>query len=388
MIIRHKHARNLLQLVSFSALLAGFALSACVGSSEGRRGGPAAAYSGPVVTFDGVTTPRIAGRGVITKKGGLKMAWSGTAATVHFKGTAVSVDMTDNGKNNYLVLIDGKPKREKITPDPGRSTTELIRGLRRGEHTVTLYKLNEPLVGTSELHAFILDDNGEALPPLEETRPRMEIIGDSISTGYGLEGENEKCGFSPETENHYLTYGARVARHFKADLTTIAWSGKGVFSNRGSTSDLATMSTLWTKSLPTEDVEYDFSGPAPEVVVINLGTNDFAPDVKDTSPFGAAYDKMLEDVRGKYPNSKIFVLLGPMMSDEYPEGKNALTKIRGLLTDIVKKRSAEGDENIRFLEFAAPTSDEGKGCDWHPSQKTHARTAATLVAAINQAGGF
>jgi hypothetical protein len=59
---------------------------------------------------------------------------------------------------------------------------------------------------------------------------RIEIVGDSITCGYGNEG-TDPCNFSAETENHYLTYGALAARMFGAELSTVAWSGKGVVNN-------------------------------------------------------------------------------------------------------------------------------------------------------------
>jgi hypothetical protein len=249
------------------------------------------------------------------------MAWSGTSATLKFHGTAVSAEITDSGNNQFLVLIDGVPKREKISPSAGRTTVELIKGLPRGEHTITLYKLTEALVGTTTVHSFILDESGTPLAWEEPNKPQILLLGDSISTGYGNEGANEKCTFSPETENHFLTYGARAAREVGAELTTVAWSGKGVFSNRGSASDTTPLPALWKKALPAEGVDASLDGPAPDAIVINLGTNDFAPGVEDTAPFKPSYEVFLDDVRGQYPGADLFVTVGPLLSDAYPEGK-------------------------------------------------------------------
>jgi lysophospholipase L1-like esterase len=340
------------------------------------------------VNFHGDVQPQVAGRGVIEEDGSLKMAWSGTSATVHFHGTAVSVDITDNGQNQYLVLIDGKPKRERVNPSSGRTTVELIRGLPRGEHTVTLYRLNEPLVGTSILHGFVLDESGRPLAPDDPARPRIEILGDSISTGYGNLGESEECGFSPETQDHFLTYGARAARSLDADLTTIAWSGKGVFTNRGSTTDLDPLPALWRFSLPAEKVAYDFSGPAPRAVVINLGSNDFAPEVKDTTPFASKYASFTAEVRETYADAYILLAFGPLLTDDYPEGMQALTTVRKALAEVVSTHHERGDKRISVLEFGRPTPEEGWGCDFHPTVQTHERMAAELVAALQQRAGF
>lgn len=368
-----------LAVSGLSAILPG-----CVGNSEGRRGGPKAAYSGPEVRFDGEAAPKVVGRASLDKEGGLKVAWPGTSATVHFTGTAVSLDITESGDNQYLVLVDKMPKREKVIPVRGRSTVELVKGLSPGEHTVTVYKLNEPLVGSATFHAFILNATGEALPPAEEQRPELLLIGDSISAGYGNEGADETCGFSPDTENHFVTYAARAARELGADLTTVAWSGKGVFSNRGSQTDTETMSELWKKTLPAENVDFDFKSPEPRAVLINLGTNDFAPEVSDTAPFAAAYEALVLDVRSKYPRSHLFLLAGPLLSDDYPPGKQALSNVRAALLEIVENRRAASDEKIDYLEFSRATPDEGWGCDFHPSVKTHSRMAAQLIQALKE----
>lgn len=375
-----------MKFLPVAAFLVSVTVGGCVGSAETRRGGPSAAYDGPMVRFQGDVSPRVSGRAVVTEDGSLKMAWSGTAATIRFEGAAVSAEITDTGDNHYLVLVDGKPKRERINPVSGRSIVELVKGLPRGEHTVTLYRLNEPFVGTSTLHGFILDEYAKALPLASDTRPRILLIGDSISAGYGNLGTDEKCGFSPETEDHFATYGARAARAVDADLTTIAWSGKGVFSNRGS--EIDPLPALFPMALPQERIAYDFSDPPPRAIIINLGSNDFAPEVEDTSPFGPAYEKFLGDVRARYPEAHVFLALGPLLSDDYPEGKNAYTTVKQTLTSLVSSREADGDANVSLLEFERPTPEEGWGCDFHPSKKTHDRMAATLVRALKEKAGF
>ena len=67
-------------------------------------------------------------------------------------------------------------------------------------------------------------------PPAAPDR-RIEIYGDSISAGYGMDGKGPNCPYTPDTENHYLTYGALTARALSAELHTVAWSGIGMYRN-------------------------------------------------------------------------------------------------------------------------------------------------------------
>jgi len=365
--------------------LLGLSGSGCVGNSELRRGGPGAAYSGPMVATTGPTAPLGVGR-IEVGKDGWRFAWSGTSATVHFRGRAVSADLTDSGKNQFLVLVDGKPVKGKIAPPPGRTTVELVSGLPQGEHTLTLYKLTEPVVGETTLHGFILDNYGESLPTVQPPKRRIEIIGDSISAGYGNEGTDPNCGFTPETQNHFLTYGARAARELDAELTTLAWSGRGVFSNRANPAEPETMSMIWERTLPADPAStWHFDSAPPDVVIINLGTNDFAPEVKDITPFGPAYAALLDKVRQRYPSAHVVATVGPLLNDDYPPGRKSLSTTRTTLQALVTQR---GDPKLHYFEHAAVRADEGLGCDYHPTEKTHRRMAAELLGAIRKDVGW
>ncbi len=362
--------------------------SGCVTGNKKHSGDVPSSIETKAVNFRAAPGPIAVGRTVATEDGGVRFSWSGTGATLRFRGTTVAADMTEGGSNQYLVLIDGVPSQAKINPEQGRSIVTLARNLNEGEHTVTLYKLTEPLVGTATLHGFVIEAGGDVLPIEPPNSKRIEILGDSISAGYGNEGTDETCGFSPETENHYLTYGAIAARQLGARLSTIAWSGKGVFSNRGSTSDKDTLPVLWDQALPQEKVAHDFSEEEPDAVVINLGTNDFAPEVPDFSPFGPAFDAFVETVRTKYRKAHIFIMMGPLLTDGYPEGRQAYTKARAALTALVERRVEKGDTQLHFFEVERATAEEGFGCDWHPSAKTHERMAKALVEQLKAHAGF
>ncbi len=367
-----------LGLLALSALSFG---TGCVGGSTERRGGPLAAYDGPVIETKDSSAALFEGRFAFEKEGA-RFSWSGSAVTIRFRGTSVSAVLEDSGKNRFLVLVDGKPLKEKVVAPDGRATVPLVKGLVRGEHTVTLYKLTEPLVGETKLLGFVLDAYGEPLPSPPAKERRILLIGDSISTGYGNEATDPALGFDPNTENHYLTYGARAARELGASLTTVAWSGRGVHSNRGSTTETKTMKDLWKSVLPesSRDREVSNDSERPDVVLVNLGTNDFAPEVADTTPFRARFTELLTEIRALHARAEIVVCVGPLLTDHYPPGKKALSTVLGELSAEVDARRTAGDERISLLQFGAPRADEGLGADYHPTEKTHRRMAAELIA--------
>ena len=155
----------------------------------------------------------------------------------------------------------------------GSQTYTVVQGLAAGEHVVQMLRQTEGFFGPTSVEEVQID--GQLLAPPSVTR-RIEVLGDSITCGYGDEGTDQSCNFSPETENHYLTYESIVARKLGAELSTIAWSGKGVIYNYGDDTN-EPLPTLYGRTIPTEDGDWTFAWQ-PDVVLINLGTNDVSTD--------------------------------------------------------------------------------------------------------------
>jgi lysophospholipase L1-like esterase len=318
-------------------------------------------------------------------------AWSGTRISARFTGTAAGVVLDDaRGKNEFYVFVDGKLAPDKLVVETGRHSYLLGSALGPGLHEVAIHRLTEASLGETTFLGFRFGKGGKLVPgDAKPARRRMEVIGDSISAGYGNEGKDKSCPFSPQTENHYLTYGALAARALDAEVTTVAWSGKGVFSNRGDKVDTVPMPVLWRRTLPErDDSRWDYAQYQPDVVVINLGTNDFAPGNPDWSPFPAAYLQFVREVRSRYPKAAIFCALGPALSDAWPDGRRALTTARQGIQAAVDGLSARGDARVYFVEFPVQTGENGYGCDWHPNTRTHAMMAEDLERAIREKVGW
>ena len=291
--------------------------------------------------------------------------------------------LKDSGPNTYTVLIDKLPPR-KLVGHPQQETHILATALTNGEHDVTIFKNTEPFVGEAQFLGLDFGPGGELLPPRTHTR-RIEIIGDSISCGYGIEGASATCTFSPETENAYMTYGAIAARALGADVSIIAWSGIGVVRNgNGSVTD--TMPIRYARTLPQYAWStWDTAGFAPDAIVVNLGANDFlAGSDPGEAPFVAAYRAFLDTVRSRNPSAQIIAAMGPMLTDE--EGNHWRTQSHDYITRVVKEMNAAGDARITFLEFAPPDPKREKlGCDEHPGVLTNKRMGAELAIALKKA---
>jgi lysophospholipase L1-like esterase len=227
---------------------------------------------------------------------------------------------------------------------------------------------------------------GTLLAPPPAPERRLEIVGDSITCGYGNEGADENCTFSPETENHYLSYGAIAARNLGAELNTIAWSGKGVVCNYGDEAASCTnpLPTYYDRTLPKNaGSRWDFSAFQPDAVIINLGTNDFSTNDDPTrSEFEQGYQSFLQHIRSKNPDAFILCTNGPMLTG------TDLSTARTYIETVVKALNDAGDARIGTFRMDPQDRENGLGCDWHPSLTTHEIMAAELELALKAALGW
>jgi lysophospholipase L1-like esterase len=265
----------------------------------------------------------------------------------------------------------------KILSKPQQQSYLLATGLATGEHDVLVFKNTEASLGDVQFLGF--DFGGGELVSPRVNPHKIELIGDSIAAGSGVDAPNERCAFSPETENAFNAFGAIAARSLGADPIIVAASGRGVVRNAdGSTVD--TVPVLYTRTLPQYDwSRWDVSEWVPDAVVIDLGTNDFAGGDPGETAFTPAYRGLLETVRKNYPSAHIFCALGAML-----EGAE-LARARDYVKSAIKARSDAGDTKVQYVDMEPlDAKREGLGCDAHPSLRTQRRMAAELVAVMKK----
>lgn len=335
------------------------------GSGGVTAGGGTAGTGG-----DGEPGVRFVGRVDYSDPQAPSFAWSGSGVVAAFEGSSLKVSLDDASENEFTVLIDGE-LMPKLSAQAGARDYELASSLDPGSHRVELYRRTEASFGATRFLGFDFGAEGQLLAPPAAPGRLIEIIGDSISCGYGNEGMSATCGFSAGTENHYETYGAIAARELDADVVTVAWSGKGVIYNYGDDKN-DPMPALYGRTLPDDPSSvWDFS-LVPDAVVINLGTNDFSTD-DDPSPadFQEAYLELLREVRSHYPEAFLLCTVGPLLYGQ------DLVDARANIDAAVEAFEGEGDTRVRHWEM--DISNDDPGCDYHPSLATHRAMADALV---------
>jgi lysophospholipase L1-like esterase len=296
-------------------------------------------------------------------------AWPGSAIGIHFHGTAINAELT-LGNNRFEVVIDDTPVKV-LTGSKEKTLYNLASGLADGDHTALVFKDTESVIGEASLQGFQLSDGGTVLP-FPPFAHRIEIIGDSISCGYGNEAASQNEKFSPTTENNYWAYGAVAARAFNADYTCIAWSGKKLWPDN-------TIVSLYDFTLPLKpDSIWKFDGPKPDAVLINLCTNDFGKDEPEQEGWVKAYHDFLAQIRKNYPDSTIYLAIGSMMS-----GQRQIDA-RNYIQRVVKESNDAGDAKIHFIEFPTQNPANGIGANWHPSVKTDQQMAQIFIDALKK----
>jgi len=124
-----------------------------------------------------------------------------------------------------------------------------------------------------------------------------------------------------------------------------------------------------------QTVNWDFSQFIPDVIVINLGTNDdsYCSGIPEReNAYTTAYSAFLKKIRSANPAAHIVCSLGIMGDRLFP----ALEKAAAAYT------AETGDTNVSTLRFTPQKASDGYAADWHPTDRTHTLAAAQLTAEI------
>jgi lysophospholipase L1-like esterase len=308
-----------------------------------------------------------------------RFSWSGSGFVARFSGTSLSMQINSSGVFIFKVVVDGTA-RAAFTIPSGPQTASVVSGLGAGMHTVELYRQTEGSQGDSQLLGLTVGGGALTTPPAAPAR-LLEIIGDSISCGYGTLGALADSDCYP-TESHWDTYGAVAARALGADVHTIAMSGQGAYRNYGG--DMTnTLPMVYTRALTNDATPtWDFRTQA-QAVIVNLGTNDISNNKGDPgTPFETAYTGLLQTVRSKYPAALIVCIIGPLLSG------TDLSTIQGHIKASVAARVAAGDQNVELFDKIAPQTSDKEACQYHPDPAENQIMADQLVTELRAKLGW
>ena len=311
----------------------------------------------------------------------------GVQITAAFEGTSLRM-MAKPRSGYFMAQIDqAEPFKVAFTGERD-SVATLATALPEGRHLVRLMYIIEGYEFYPEFWGFVLDPGRRLVcgPVLPDRK--LEFIGNSITCGYGNEGLNPNEHFDYATENHYYSYASLTARALNAQHWVVARSGIGAYRNYGGPKTGTPESCMpvqyeftgyaWKPDLRQEPTflseKWDFSRYQPQVVCINLGTNDLSTNKYDTKLLKQGYQRLYNMVRAHNPQAKIVFLCGSMLN-----GKE-LEIAKQLLNEVTAEANRAGDKEVYRFDFTPQDGSLGYGSDWHPSLWQHEKMAAELTA--------
>ena len=330
--------------------------------------------------------------------------WSCSGFTVRFKGSELKIKLI--AMSDQIPGFPGMP-----TPPPdwpcfgvvcdgselsGRTHMNVEEGEyvifsgEEGEHELRFVKLSENARG--KLGVTELETDGEFLPAQAEKKPLIEIIGDSITCGFGNEAPDNAFEFKTSEENGWMSYAAQAARELGWEWNMVCESGicackpeNPMFPMHAMEDIYQFSDELYETKAGIKPQSWDFAANPAKAVVISLGTNDSNPirfyqnfdEIEGMEQwFRKQYKKFVCEVRRlNCPDTFIVCALGSM--DYY---------LYHIIRDVVQEIKEEtGDTNICSFEFIPiNVMMEGFGAAGHPSAKTHARMGRELAACIRK----
>jgi lysophospholipase L1-like esterase len=208
---------------------------------------------------------------------------------------------------------------------------------------------------------------GRPLPPRPRAR-RIEFIGDSYTVGYGNASPGRAC---TAREVHDRTdtqraFGPLLAKRLDADYRVIAYSGFGVVRNYAGGRPGESLPGLYPRAVPDDPAPLDTDeGWWPQVIVINLGTNDFSTPLKAGEAWASA-----EALRAAWRER--YVAFAESLLSRRPEAQLVLMGAEAFEAEVEQVAAA-----LNAVARAKPVATvrfgglELTGCDYHPSLADH-----------------
>ncbi len=330
----------------------------------------------------------------------LWMAHSGSGAEFSVTGKKVSITLkadsscagSRDGQARIAVYVNGERAADEML-DKVEKTVTAFESDTAQSCTIRVIKLSESANSTCGITKIAVVAESE-IQPTEPNEKLIEFVGDSITCGYGVDDEVKEHHFSTKTEDVTKTYAFKTAEKLGADYSMVSFSGYGIvsgYSGNGEKNSSQTLpqhydklgfsyGTYMGKNTP-QSITWDFTKRQPDLIVINLGTNDNSyvlgkPD--RTEEYIAEYVEFLKKVREYNPDAAILCTLGIMGDDLYAAAADA----------VERYQTKTGDSNVYSFKFDVQSYNDGFAADWHPTETTHTKAAIKLTAKIREIMGW
>ncbi|MDY0345908.1 MAG: GDSL-type esterase/lipase family protein [Bacilli bacterium] len=311
---------------------------------------------------------------------GFEIVFYGTKLEAYFLATECG---KKDGEGAIAVVIDETPfsQAKKVVLNKPEALYTLAKDLDLGIHHLKVYRRTESACSHMGWQYLITD--GEFRPLASKKRLQIEFYGDSITAGNGVEGLLGDDNFETRTENALLSYAALTSEKLRADFSIVAIGGYPLYKSP------------WTalpviKNIPqmfafadydwgtdfTNYISWDNHKFVPDIVVINLGTNDeqylnALPShevAKEEEAFCTALRNFIQQIKSAYPQAKIILTIGMIQVQKVEK--------------LIYKVSQEYPKDVYYMKFNSLSSVGFMPNGGHPNAGMHVAASEQLAAFI------
>ena len=335
----------------------------------------------------------------------LTLFWTGSTIELNARASElwVEIEAGYSFHEHWIAInINGaNVSRQMVTP--GRKLICVFRNMNSEVvKNVRIIKETQPISDDTESRLQIhgLKCDGDFLP-VQERPYKIEFIGDSITSGEGAIGAKHENDWIMMWFSAVHNYTYMLAEVLNADYRIISQCGWGVYSSYDNNPHnnipdyyekvCGMLCGEMNERLGTHN-DYDFSSWQPDIVIVNLGTNDEGafnnPEWKDEltgkvykqrknedesynsddlKKFENAVISFLYKIRKNNPNAYIIWAYG-MLGD-------------GMMPSIMRateEYKLQTDDSKVYVQQLPAVTDETVGSRYHPGVRAHEQTAKVL----------
>lgn len=321
------------------------------------------------------------------------------AASQEMAAIQTSMQPSGSEPHEFLVYVDGVPQTPSLDGSHCRGCTFdtrlaqkgkvqkhlIARDLSAGPHEIRVFKISDPEWSSRQptpnwlsFHGLSVDAGEVKAPATPRRKRRIEILGDSIASGYCnlcRNGEDvvERQG------SFAASWATKTCDTLDAECHSLAMAGFGIAQNCCGDNGVR-MPDLFYRGVATDsDSHWDFASWVPDVLIIHLGANDhlWEPTV-DPENFRREYVDLVVAVGNTYgPDVKVFLGCGPT---------EASTKACPHVQFVVEK-AKEAGVDAHFLDHRGYFN-SGHHCCFHPSAEQSDKMARDTAALISKVAGW
>jgi hypothetical protein len=338
------------------------------------------------------------GRWDLSNRSQPQFQWPGSSISFQLQCSETSTILANFTSNDAWIKLgvylgSGTGKEQHISTTLAEKTAAVQAVIPAGTWRISIVKIAEDFNGNPTLggnmdlppSTFLgMEYNSEIckLSPAPPKERKMQIIGDSITCGFGNDVNPRDLKAKAECAsgmisgavahnmsehvynltNTHEAYSMQLARRFNADVQIQCISGIGLCKNAGQIPSHTdeNISLFVDRVLPySTGAPWDYA-IQPDLLVVNIGTNDYdssaGPMAPSKTEFIAAYLRLVHHVMSYYSSAtKIVLVCGPMQNRFCPSVVQVASDLR------TAGFSAE------YVAASLPNSPLGLGgCMYHP----------------------